>query len=534
MIKYHIENFSPRGFFGWAFDDEPGAGFVDVVVSLRGGRKTVKANLFRDHLRRAAIGNGEAGFEFTLAPGESFDPAGSIRLQSLENAVVLPMPEAVREVLDFETKNALFLNSRNSRLFRCVLALIIRNEAVYVPEWIEYHRMLGVDHFLVFDNGSRDGLLDVLAPYRTLGIVSLIDWPNITAASRTARTAGWVEQDVAYAGAIRLLAGRADWVGFIDSDEFVVLAEDAGTSVLAKDAHANLPEVLDSTGSTVVSLSWRTFGSAGHIAQPEGLAIESFVMREADPETATTKVFLRPEHADFVLNTHKMCVATPAGKLFGRTSGGAPVMPHDAVAADYSRIFIHHYHTRSREEYERKARRGWPDNTSDKNFDWETRFHAYDRNDVRDERLVPHGTEVRRRLKAMKSLGAPALPPSLRPDWLVTLPATLMVYFSSRWIASGQITVRGFIVDLLRPNRKAAIAFHDGYGSLIHERACDTVSNVLVGNRVSDGAYGFDVTLPSVERSYLVCEDFAAAIWPHRQPGAAKPDESVRPAALQG
>lgn len=41
-------------------------------------------------------------------------------------------------------------------------ALTLRNEALRLPHFLDHHRRLGVEHFLVVDNGSTDGTLDLL------------------------------------------------------------------------------------------------------------------------------------------------------------------------------------------------------------------------------------------------------------------------------------------------------------------------------------------------------------------------------------
>jgi hypothetical protein len=49
----------------------------------------------------------------------------------------------------------------------------LKNEALYLREWIEFHRLAGVGHFHVFDDGSTDGTIDVLKPYVERGLITL-------------------------------------------------------------------------------------------------------------------------------------------------------------------------------------------------------------------------------------------------------------------------------------------------------------------------------------------------------------------------
>ncbi|GMO23401.1 MAG: hypothetical protein Ta2B_02600 [Termitinemataceae bacterium] len=38
------------------------------------------------------------------------------------------------------------------------IVAIVKNEASYIKEWIEYHRLVGVDRFYIYDDNSTDNL----------------------------------------------------------------------------------------------------------------------------------------------------------------------------------------------------------------------------------------------------------------------------------------------------------------------------------------------------------------------------------------
>jgi len=65
---------------------------------------------------------------------------------------------------------ALSSRRRSDSLAICVR---LKNEALYLREWIEFHRIAGVGHFHIFDDGSTDGTIEVLRPYVEHGIVTL-------------------------------------------------------------------------------------------------------------------------------------------------------------------------------------------------------------------------------------------------------------------------------------------------------------------------------------------------------------------------
>lgn len=52
---------------------------------------------------------------------------------------------------------------------RCAYSLsvcsIFKNEAPYLREWIEYHLIVGIEHFYLYNNNSEDNFEEVLRPY---------------------------------------------------------------------------------------------------------------------------------------------------------------------------------------------------------------------------------------------------------------------------------------------------------------------------------------------------------------------------------
>src|SRR5471030_1192718 len=58
------------------------------------------------------------------------------------------------------------------------IATIFKDEAPYLKEWIEFHKMMGVEHFRLYNNDSEDDFLTVLDPYIQSGEVSLIEFPS--------------------------------------------------------------------------------------------------------------------------------------------------------------------------------------------------------------------------------------------------------------------------------------------------------------------------------------------------------------------
>jgi hypothetical protein len=91
------------------------------------------------------------------------------------------------------------------------MALTVRDEADIIEDNLRYHRAQGVDLFVVADNGSTDGTVEILERHAATGLVELERIPGSLetiweeGATRIARRAGEL---------------GADWVIHADADEF--------------------------------------------------------------------------------------------------------------------------------------------------------------------------------------------------------------------------------------------------------------------------------------------------------------------------
>jgi len=42
--------------------------------------------------------------------------------------------------------------------YELAVCALVQNEAPYIAEWIAYHRLIGFEHFFIYDNHSNDDL----------------------------------------------------------------------------------------------------------------------------------------------------------------------------------------------------------------------------------------------------------------------------------------------------------------------------------------------------------------------------------------
>lgn len=251
---------------------------------------------------------------------------------------------------------------RNEKIVRAqqglACATILKDEAPYLEEWIEFHVLVGFEHFYIYDNGSTDGTLDVLAPYIRKNIVTVIPWKNFSGKLHP--------QKAANAHAVANFADACRWMAFFDVDEF-----------LFSPTHKTLLEPLEKLGDQIcVSVPWQNFGTNGHKTAPDGLVIENYTEKAEFPPLPAQRSLLRYKT---ILDPTRVSAAgthafhyVDSGPMLMNVKGtrAAPAEFEDrefAIANDFQ---LNHYFTRSEEELENKRQKGRVSSKGDKVIDF--------------------------------------------------------------------------------------------------------------------------------------------------------------------
>lgn len=116
----------------------------------------------------------------------------------------------------------------------CCWCSTTTDEAPFLREWIEFHRLVGVDKFYFYSNESKDRYKAVLHPYIESGVATLIEQPVVlspngkqaitqchgaSAAHTHQHTSHLVS--AAYARCLKDYGAQSRWMGFFDVDEFL-------------------------------------------------------------------------------------------------------------------------------------------------------------------------------------------------------------------------------------------------------------------------------------------------------------------------
>lgn len=227
---------------------------------------------------------------------------------------------------------------------RVAICAIAKNEAPYIEEWVAFHLVQGVSRILVFDNESSDGTTELLSRLERMGSVDLIRWPG----SRHDEM-----QRHAYLNGAQRLTGNADWVAFIDVDEF-----------LFSSRYLPLSFEFAAFGHDVgaIAVGHQIFGSGGRTTYQADLVTTRFTKAACPdhPQSQWFKTVARPEMIDSFDSVHSIVLKAGAYQNVDhtplrRTNLGWHPGHADRVA--HGTIKLHHYMVKSREEYQWKQAR---------------------------------------------------------------------------------------------------------------------------------------------------------------------------------
>ena len=277
-----------------------------------------------------------------------------------------------------------------------VIVACMRDEALFVVEWIAHHLAAGFDRIIVYTNDCSDGtdrLLDAMAGFLP---VEHYDNPG-------PYPAGTIQKQ-ALERAFQLPQVRqAAWVLHIDADEYLNIELGARR---VDDLIALYP------GVDAIAIQWRHFGSAGVPRWQGGSVVETFTRCERDvpvPGAAAQvgfKTLFRPQRfkmmgvhspklpwkkrVPVVVNTAG--VPMPVDALMSKRKSGYPV---EAGQCTWANASLHHHHVKSDDLHLLKHARGDANGRKNKKRVIGSDFYRLvDRNEVESKSLLRFRAQV--------------------------------------------------------------------------------------------------------------------------------------------
>lgn len=183
---------------------------------------------------------------------------------------------------------------KSSKKQDIAMCAIFQNEAPYLKEWIEFHKLVGVKKFYLFNNLSSDHFQEVLDPYIKSGIVKLINWPY-----KPTKSKGWdIIQCEAYNYATRLTKKKFRWLAVLDVDEFLFPLQ-------VDTLNEFLEDYKDFAG---VVVNWQMYGTS-HVESTIAVGlpmIEQLILKASSDynENIHIKSIVRPDRIKYFESAH--------------------------------------------------------------------------------------------------------------------------------------------------------------------------------------------------------------------------------------
>ena len=220
----------------------------------------------------------------------------------------------------------------------CAACCMAKNEDFFLKEWIAYHRILGFEHFIIYDDNSTISIEILLGGWIQSNIITVIKIDN------------YKHQNDIYNHCIKNFGSKFRWIAFLDVDEFIRISH---KNKRLRDIRCFLAEFEPYAG---LGINWRMYSWNGHEKTPASTVIESYSACLGD--NIHIKSIIQPSKIDKTATPHSFY--TNSGEFVVNpehfpVSNGIPfsIPKTDSIA-------INHYYYKSRECFFRKIKKGNP------------------------------------------------------------------------------------------------------------------------------------------------------------------------------
>lgn len=234
-----------------------------------------------------------------------------------------------------------------------VICTIALDEEPYIDEWIQYHLLLGFSHIYIYDNSETNTLQG-----KESNQVTIIPFPG--------NQQMLISRDLF----VTQYKHKHKWVAHIDVDEFIVLKK-----------HSSIIDFLQEYDDCEsIALNWKMFGTANE------------VYYQNEPVTK------RFRYCSKDVNEHYKCISK-LNMIYKCISSHRPML-HSGHIYDTNRrkvedIFhpngtddiacIHHYYSKSEEEFRKKINRSMADDAPKRNISLLEHLHERDNDEYNSD-----------------------------------------------------------------------------------------------------------------------------------------------------
>ena len=232
---------------------------------------------------------------------------------------------------------------------KILICAIAKMEELYIREWIDWHKNIGIDHIIIGDNNDSNynkPLQPIIQDYIDENYVELINLNDKLGYQQQFYREIYIAQKNNY-----------DWIGFIDIDEFIELPK-------FDNIHDFLSQSKFNKTDSII-FCWKNFGDNGHLYYENKPVKERFTTPKITAKIGI-KYFIRghlddviypisihnPENAQ-TINNFKIKVCDVLGNFkFQRIFTENNKYTRILINLKYYEVgYISHYITKSTEEY---------------------------------------------------------------------------------------------------------------------------------------------------------------------------------------
>ena len=233
------------------------------------------------------------------------------------------------------------------------ICAIVKNENLYIREWVEYHKSIGISAIHLYDNNNIEHIEDVIGDYIRNKYVTLHDVRG--------KEKGLVYdsefinlQPHCYIEFYNEYSEKFDWICFIDVDEFIIINDIQEFLSLSKFDNFD-----------VILASWKTFDDNDYIVKPD-MSVREAYTRTSSCRKSGVKSFVRTKkeiydkHIKNLIHTFrtkgdKVCFANGSQVVLTNKSNWYESLPGEEFDC-----YIAHYKTKSLDEFlKRHLGRHW-------------------------------------------------------------------------------------------------------------------------------------------------------------------------------
>lgn len=257
--------------------------------------------------------------------------------------------------IDYPHKLKSYLRRNLNKEISVALCAIAKNENLYIREWVEHYKNLGIDKIFLYDNNDIDGEIfeEVINDYIESGYVEVIDVRGI-----------WPSQIESYNNFYHSnKSSEFDWILYCDIDEFLEM----------DNKFSNINQYLNQSHFNefdVIKICWKCFDDNDLVyVKDNDYSIKRFTRAQKNtPWTnSQTKMFIKTNLNIIINSPHGALETNEINKHLNVCNSKGEKMNRNNISYDAGGIkfkhddcWLNHYRCKTIEEYVVKAKRGWP------------------------------------------------------------------------------------------------------------------------------------------------------------------------------